>query len=140
MMDRPVQLEGMANPALRVATGKVVIDSLEVMADMGFHEFEIGNPQRLLVSVELWLDDATAPPENDDPARAWDYDFIVKEIRALGTARRYNLQETLAHALFERLSEARGVQAIRIRTVKPDVYPDAAGVGVEDATFKGSAP
>jgi len=140
MMDRPVTLEGMANPALRVETGKVVIDSLDVMADMGFHHFEVGNPQRLLVSVELWLDGAETPPENDDPARAWDYDFIVNEIRHLAGARRYNLQETLAHALFERMAEARGVRAIRIRTVKPDVYPDAAGVGVEIASFKGAAP
>lgn len=139
-MDRPVQLEGMANPALRVEVGKVVIDSLDVMADMGFHDFEIGNPQRLLISVELWLDGAEAPPENDDPSRAWDYDFIVKEIRRLSSERRYNLQETLAHALFQRFAEARGVRAIRIKTVKPDVYPDAAGVGVEIASFKGTAP
>ena len=139
-MDRPVTLEGMANPALRVEVGKVVIDSLDVMADMGFHEFEVGNPQRLLVSVELWLDGAEAPPENDDPERAWDYDFIVREIRRLAGERRYNLQETLAHALFQRLAEARGVRAIRIKTVKPDVYPDAAGVGVEIASFKGPCP
>ena len=76
-MDRPVALEGMANPNLRVETGKIVIESLDVMADMGFHDFEVGNPQRRLVSVELWLDDYASPPENDDPARAWDYDFIV---------------------------------------------------------------
>ena len=139
-MDRPVSLEGMANPALKVATGKVVIDSLEVMADMGFHDFEIGNPQRFLISVELWLENANEPPANDDPANAWDYDFIVQEIRRLGTSRRYNLQETLAHALFERLSEARGVAAIRIRTIKPDVYPDVAGVGVEIASLKGVTP
>lgn len=139
-MDRPVALEGMANPNLRVETGKIVIESLDVMADMGFHDFEVGNPQRLLVSVELWLDDYASPPENDDPARAWDYDFIVKEIRRLATMRRYNLQETLAHALFARLAEARGVRAIRIKTVKPDVYPDAAGVGVEIASFKGATP
>lgn len=139
-MERPVALEGLANPALKVAVGKVVIDSLEVVADMGFHDFEVGNPQRLLVSVELWLDGAEQPPENDDPERAWDYDFIVREIRRLAGERRYNLQETLAHALFWRLAEARGVRAIRIKTVKPDVYPDAAGVGVEISSFKGAAP
>lgn len=139
-MDRPVALEGMANPQLRVESGKIVIDSLDVMADMGFHDFEVGNPQRLLVSVELWLDDSDRPPENDDPERAWDYDFIVKEVRRLATSRRYNLQETLAHALFDRLAEARGVRAIRIKTVKPNVYPDAAGVGVEIASFTGQTP
>ena len=28
------------------------------MADIGFHDFEIGMPQRLLITVELWLEDA----------------------------------------------------------------------------------
>ena len=41
--------------------------SLEVQADIGFHDFEIGAPQRLLVTVEIWLDDAL-PPADDDPA------------------------------------------------------------------------
>ena len=34
-----------------------MLDSLEVLTDIGFHDFEIGTPQRLLVTVEIWLDD-----------------------------------------------------------------------------------
>ncbi len=25
--------------------------------DIGFHDFEVGNPQRLLVTVEVWVDE-----------------------------------------------------------------------------------
>lgn len=133
-------LDGMTPTHLKVRSGRIIIDSLEVMADIGFHEFEIGTPQRLLVSVDIWLDEALRPPPADEQAAAWNYDFVVEEIRRLATERRYNLQETLAHALFERLAQARGVRAIRVKTLKPDVYPDVAGVGVEIASFEGSAP
>jgi dihydroneopterin aldolase len=46
----------------------------------------------------------------------------------------------LANAVFERLAAFRGVRALRVRTSKPDVYPDAHGVGVEIASFRGSWP
>ena len=49
--------------------------------------------------------------------------------------RRYNLQETLVHAIFERVAAYRGVKALRVKSVKPDIYPDAKGVGVEIASF-----
>jgi dihydroneopterin aldolase len=39
-----------------------------------------------------------------------------------------------------RLAAMRGVRALRVTTSKPDIYPDAKGVGVEFASFKGSSP
>ena len=44
------------------------------------------------------------------------------------------------HAIFDRLAAFRGVSALRIRTSKPDIYPDAHGVGVEIASFQGLWP
>jgi dihydroneopterin aldolase len=61
-------------------------------------------------------------------------------VQEIAEARRYNLQETLAHAVFDRIAAFKGVKALRIRTSKPDVYPEAEGVGVEIASFSGSWP
>ena len=133
------KLAGLVPDHLKVRSARIVLDSLEVRADIGFHDFEVGTPQRLLVSIEIWLDDVTPPPD-DDPARAWNYDFLRSEVEELASARRYNLQETLAHAIFERVAAFRGVRHLRVRTSKPDVYPDAAGVGIEIASFSGSWP
>ena len=138
-MTHEVRLSGMVPEGMRVRQQRILIDRLEVMADIGFHDFEIGSPQRLLVNVELWVADCTAP-EGDDPANAWDYDFVVREVRALAAERRYNLQETLIHLIFERLSAAHGVTALRVTSTKPDVYPDASGVGVEISSFIGPCP
>jgi dihydroneopterin aldolase len=124
---------------LKVRSARILLESLEVQVDIGFHDFEVGAPQRLIVSIEIWLEDASVPKE-DDPARAWNYDFLRSEVAEIAAARRYNLQETLAHAVFERIAAFRGVRALRVRTSKPDVYPDAHGVGVEIASFTGLWP
>lgn len=134
-----VKLSGLAPRHLKVRSARIMLESLEVRADIGFHDFEVGAPQRLLVSVEIWLEDSSLPP-CDDPSRAWNYDFLRLEVEEIAAARRYNLQETLAHAVFDRISEFRGIQALRVRTSKPDVYPDAHGVGVEIASFRGLWP
>lgn len=127
-------LSGLVPDSLRPKSAKILLDSLEVMADIGFHDFEIGEPQRLFVTVEVWLADATAPM-GDDPALAWDYDHVRRQVIELAAARRYNLQETLAEAIYLRIAAMRGVSALRVTTSKPDIYGDAKGVGVEFSSF-----
>ena len=131
--DEP-KLDGLVPDQLRVRSSRILLEALEVQADIGFHDYEIGHPQRLLVTVEIWLEDLAAPDE-DDPSAAWDYDYLRTEVQALAAARRYNLQETLAHAIYQRFAAMRGVKALRVATAKPDIYPDARGVGVEIASF-----
>ena len=139
MADEAIKLEGIVPDHLKVRQSRILLDSLEVMTDIGFHDFEVGSPQRLLITVELWLDDLT-PPEDNDHSAAWNYDYLRTEIVRLAQARRYNLQETLVHAIFQRVAATRGVKALRVKSVKPDVYEDAKGVGVEIASFAGDCP
>ena len=139
MSDSAPILTGLVPENLKVRSARILLEDLAVQADIGFHDFEIGTPQRLLVTVEIWLEDK-AVPADDDPDRAWNYDFLRAEVEELANARRYNLQETLAHAIFERISAFRGIRALRVRTSKPDVYAQARGVGVEIASFRGLWP
>ena len=139
MSDVEPRLSGLVPNRLKPRSARILLELLELETDIGFHDFEVGAPQRLLVSVEIWLEDRS-PPREDDPNQAWNYDFLRNEIHELASARRYNLQETLAHAIFERIAAFRGVRAVRVRTSKPDVYPDAHGVGVEIASFSGLWP
>jgi len=133
-MSEVVKLDGLIPRELQVKSSSILLDSLEVEADIGFHDFEVGTPQRLLVTVEIWLDDLDRPA-GDDPANAWDYDLLRNEIRRIAGERRYNLQETLVHAIYERFAAMRGVRALRVRSSKPDIYADARAVGVEIASF-----
>lgn len=138
-MTESVKLDGMIPAALSVRSSKIMLDSLAVQTDIGFHDFEIGVPQRLLITVEIWLDDLSAPAD-DSPVTAWDYDFLRNEVIRLAGARRYNLQETLVDAIYQRLAAMRGVRALRISSAKPDIYSDARKVGIEIASFIGCAP
>ena len=132
-------MNGLVPDRLRPKSARIVLENLQVQADIGFHSFEVGAPQRLLVTVEVWLEDAE-PPLDDSPEHAWDYDYVRQQVMELARARRYNLQETFARALYDRLAAMRGVKALRIATSKPDVYADAERVGVQIASFCGVFP
>lgn len=134
MMDKVTRLDGLVPERLRPKSRKVVLEDYQLELDIGFHEFEVGAPQRLLVTVEVWVDEASFSGE-DDSRSAWDYDFIRTEIAALAAGRRFNLQETLVREIYDLIAARRGVTALRVATRKPDIYPDCAGVGVELASF-----
>ncbi|MFC7537141.1 dihydroneopterin aldolase [Sphingomonas sp. GCM10030256] len=133
------RLTGLVPEHLSPRSVKIHLDSLDVMADIGFHEFEVGVPQRLLVSVEVWLEDATVPAD-DEAGNAWNYDYLKQEIERIAASRRFNLQETLAAEVYNWIAARAGVKGLRVGTCKPDIYPHAKGVGVELASFEGARP
>jgi 7,8-dihydroneopterin aldolase/epimerase/oxygenase len=133
-MDEPVRLDGLVPARLAPKSRKIVLDDFCLSADIGFHDFEVGAPQRLLVTVEVWVDEASFPAD-DDPEGAWDYDFLRTEIAVLIGGRRFNLQESVAREIYDLVATRRGVTGLRVATRKPDIYPDCAGVGVELSSF-----
>lgn len=113
---------------------RIFLDGLDLSVDIGFHDFEVGTPQRLRVTVELWVEEAHFP-SNDRVAEAWNYDLLRSAILLLAEGRRYNLQETFAREVYALVAARPGVAAIRVKTSKPDIYPDCQEVGVEIASF-----
>jgi dihydroneopterin aldolase len=134
MTDHVIRLDGLVPEALRPKTRKVVLQDYALLLDIGFHDFEVGNPQRLLVTVEVWIDERSFAAA-DEEASAWNYDFLRTEIGALVEGRRYNLQETVVREIYDLVAARRGVTGLRVAARKPDIYPDCAGVGVELASF-----
>jgi dihydroneopterin aldolase len=133
-MQKIASLDGLVPERLRPMTRKIVLEDYRLDLDIGFHEFEIGNPQRLLVTVEVWVDERSFSA-GDEAGSAWDYDFLRTEIGTLVAGRRFNLQETLVREIYDVVAARRGVTALRVSTRKPDIYADCAGVGVELASF-----
>jgi dihydroneopterin aldolase len=133
-MDEAIKLDGLVPARLAPRSRKIVLDDFCLSADIGFHDFEVGAPQRLLVTVEVWVDEASFPAD-DSPDGAWDYDFLRREIGALTEGRRFNLQETVAREIYELVAARRGVTGLRVATRKPDIYSDCAGVGVELTSY-----
>ena len=105
---------------------------------IGAHDFEKTAPQRLVFNVELFVPFAASTPRADQLSEVVDYDFVRQVIAARVQQGHVELQETLCDDLVAQLLAHRGVQAVRLSTCKPDVYPDCAGVGVE--VFRSKAP
>jgi 7,8-dihydroneopterin aldolase/epimerase/oxygenase len=113
---------------------KIMLEDFDLPVDIGFHDFEIGAPQRLRVNIEVWLS-AAHFPRCDTIVAAWDYDMLRSAVLALVAGRRFNLQETVVHEIYDLVAARQGVTAVRISTRKPDIYADCAAVGVELSSF-----
>jgi len=134
MSNHVTQFDGLVPDRLAPRTRKIVLEDYCLAVDIGFHDFEVGNPQRLMITIEVWVDEASFPTA-DASAEAWNYDHLRAEVGRLATGRRYNLQETLAREIYDLIAARRGVTALRVSTRKPDIYSDCAGVGVDLASF-----
>jgi len=134
MTENLFKLDGLVPDRLAPRTRKIVLEDYCLPVDIGFHDFEVGNPQRLFLTIEVWVDEASFA-EGDVAATAWNYDFLRAEVGRIAASRRYNLQETLVRAIYDFVAARRGVTALRVSSRKPDIYPDCAGVGVDLASF-----
>ncbi|WP_294197798.1 dihydroneopterin aldolase [uncultured Sphingomonas sp.] len=106
----------------------IILEDLAVQMRLGIHPHEAA-PQRVLVSVRLTVD-YTDPPAADTIDQVLDYDRIRDGIHALVSGEGFALQETLVERVAALcLADAR-VREVRVRSMKPDVYPDAR-VGCE---------
>lgn len=130
----PAKFDGLVPEALAPRSRRVVLEAFDLPVDIGFHDFEVGKPQRLLVTIEVWLDDASFAA-TDEIAAAWDYDFLRNGVQRLVAGRRFNLQETLVREIYALVAARKGVTGLRVSTRKPDVYPDCSAVGIELASF-----
>jgi dihydroneopterin aldolase len=98
---------------------------------IGAHDFEKLGAQRLVFNVELFVPYSASTPTQDDLSEVVDYDFIREVIARRIAIGHVVLQETLCDDLMRELIAHPQVQAVRLSSCKPDVYPDCEAVGVE---------
>jgi dihydroneopterin aldolase len=98
---------------------------------IGAHDFEKTQAQRVVFNVELFVPYEVSTPQADDLAEVVDYDFVRELIAARIGQGHVELQETLCDDLAAQLLAHPRVQAVRLSSNKPDVYPDCEAVGVE---------
>ncbi len=102
----------------------VTLEALELRVGLGIHPAERAAPQRVIVSVQFYCDYGDAPLADDIDAVV-DYDFLREAIIALASARHFDLQESLCEAIGALALGDPRVAGVRVRTEKPDIYPDA---------------
>ncbi len=110
---------------------RIFLRDFSIDASIGFHDFEKQAPQRILISVDLFVPIASSTSNRDDVLDVIDYDFIRTGIVKIAQSRHFNLQETLIDEICALCLSQPSVRAARVETQKPDVYPDCKTVGIE---------
>ena len=108
----------------------VFVRDLDLMALIGIYDHEKVKPQRIVVNVDLSVQE-TEGPMSDEIDHVVSYEIVVKKIEAIVAAGHVNLVETLAEKFAEACLRDKRVLAARVRIEKPDIIPNARSVGVE---------
>ena len=110
---------------------RLFLRNYEVLINIGVHDFEKKGEQRVLINVDLYIPLALSTPVADNLAEVVDYDFMRETIARRMAQGHVHLQESLCDDVIEAMLAHPRVRAVRVSTMKPDVYPDCEGVGVE---------
>lgn len=117
--------------ALATRCRRLFLRNYEININIGVHAFEKTGEQRVLINVDLYIPLVLSTPEKDDLDEVVDYDFIRRSISERVSRGHIHLQETLCDDVLATMLQHPKVQAARVSTAKPDVYPDCEAVGCE---------
>ena len=131
-------LSALTHPSLRDCR-RLFLRNYEVMINIGVHDFEKKGEQRVLINVDLYIPLAESTPTADQLDEVVDYDFMRETVAKRMAQGHVHLQETLVDDLVQALLAHSRVRAVCLSTMKPDVYPDCEGVGVEVFKIKDEA-
>ena len=123
-------LSALTHPQLKDCR-RLFLRNYEVMINIGVHDFEKKGEQRVIINVDLYIPLAQSTPKDDQLAEVVDYDFIRQSIANRMAKGHVHLQETLCDDVVRSMLAHPLVRAACVSTMKPDVYPDCEGVGVE---------
>ena len=131
-------LSALTHPRLQDCR-RLFLRNYEVQINIGVHDFEKKGEQRVLINVDLYIPLAVSTPKADELHEVVDYDFMRETIARRMAQCHVQLQETLCDDVVAAMLTHPRVRAVRVSTMKPDVYPDCEGVGVEVFRIKDDA-
>ncbi len=108
----------------------VFVRDLDLMALIGIYEHEKTNPQRIIVNIDLSVQEGYGP-QDDDIGHVVSYEIVVKKVEQIIADGHINLVETLCEKIAAACLRDKRVVAARVRVEKPDIIRNARSVGVE---------
>jgi 7,8-dihydroneopterin aldolase/epimerase/oxygenase len=128
MTKKPMISHHVASAKARVR--HVFVRDLDCMALIGIYDHEKVKPQRIVVNIDLSVQESTGAMD-DDISHVVSYEIIVKKVEAILAEGHTNLVETLCEKIAQSCLKDKRVLAARVRVEKPDIIPNARSVGVE---------
>ncbi|NMM26654.1 MAG: dihydroneopterin aldolase [Glaciimonas sp.] len=123
-------ISALSHPEL-IDCRRLFLRNYAVLINIGVHDYEKRGEQRVLINVDLYIPLALSTPKDDNLNEVVDYDFMRETIANRTAQGHVQLQETLCDDVARSMLAHPNVRAVRVSTMKPDVYPDCEGVGVE---------
>ena len=102
----------------------LTLTGLRFDANLGILDHEKAAPQPIQVDAELSLGTQPLLPHDDDIHHVLDYRKVRQIIINECTAEHVNLLETLIGKLANRLMQLPGVQGVRVKIVKLEIFND----------------
>lgn len=118
---------------------KLFIEGLRVETVIGVLAWEQQIRQRLRFDIELTLDLQPAAGADSAEALAVDYAAVAQAVSELVGGRSWQLVETVAEAVAERLRQSFPVQALRLKVTKAVHVPGAGGFDAGVMIERGAA-
>lgn len=117
---------------------RIFFRQLDVSISIGVHEFEKSGLQRVLISLNLELQQLD-PEHSDNLEEVLDYDSVYEIVSGIASSRHFNLLETLCAEIARAVMVLPRVSKIHITAEKPDVYNNCSSVGFQ-AIFERDNP
>lgn len=102
----------------------LTLTGLRFDASLGILDHERAAPQPIQVDAELSLGRQPLEPHNDDLMHVLDYRMVRQIIIDECTAKHVNLLESMIGKLAERLMQLPGVQGVRVKIAKLEIFDD----------------
>ena len=103
--------------------------------DIGVHDFEIGNPQKVRFDIYVMLSDILNP-NNDDLNEVLNYEYLIHSLDEVLSIGRFSLLETLANRLLEEISAPNSVKAASVVITKLDILDGDGKLGCSMTKIK----
>jgi dihydroneopterin aldolase len=103
--------------------------------DIGVHDFEIGNPQKVRFDIYVMISDILIP-DNDDLNEVLNYEYLIHSLEEVLSIGRFSLLETLANRLLEEISTPASVKAASVVITKLDILDGDGKLGCSMTKIK----
>jgi dihydroneopterin aldolase len=103
--------------------------------DIGVHDHEIGNPQRVRFDIYVLISGVKIP-ENDIIGDVLNYEYLLDTLEKIISGVRYSLLESLANKILDSILEPQSVVAASVVITKLDVLDGDGRLGCSMTRIK----
>ena len=103
--------------------------------DIGVHDYEIGNPQRVRFDIYVLIS-GVEDPENDIIEDVLNYEYLLNSLEKVLLKHRFSLLESLANKILDSILEPQSVVAASVVITKLDVLDGDGRLGCSMTRIK----